>query len=339
MRFIIIRNIISTLLGLILRIRHFLYDRGIFKSISPEINTIVIGNLAIGGAGKTPFTDFLLQDLKTFGDTGFVSRGYGRKTSGLVEILPSSDATLIGDEPLLIHRHHPDIPGAVAEKRIIGINFLAKKFPQLQRIVLDDAFQHRALQARTKILLSKFDLPFYNDQLWPAGGLRDLISRAETADAIVITSTPHLTPSDTLSEIRDQIAKVSKSPVFFSHIETLPLISLHRHATPTPKVWGGFCGIAHPKSFLVSLKQNFNIQEEFVWRDHQWLGDEEARKLRSKLVTFGGKIEGWITTEKDAMRIAHLPQWKDIPIYYLPIKTTIHKEDKEEWKKWLSQHL
>ncbi|MEN9948510.1 MAG: hypothetical protein RL106_1333, partial [Bacteroidota bacterium] len=185
----------------------------------------------------------------------------------------------------------------------------------------------------------KFDLPFYNDQLWPAGGLRDLISRAETADAIVITSTPHLTPSDTLSEIRDQIAKVSKSPVFFSHIETLPLISLHRHATPTPKVWGGFCGIAHPKSFLVSLKQNFNIQEEFVWRDHQWLGDEEAEKLRSKLVTFGGKIEGWITTEKDAMRIAHLPQWKDIPIYYLPIKTTIHKEDKEEWKKWLSQHL
>ena len=339
MRFIIIRNIISTLLGLVLRIRHFLYDIGIFKSISPEIKTIVIGNLAIGGAGKTPFTDFLLQELKTSGATGFVSRGYGRKTSGLVEILPSSDATLIGDEPLLIHRHHPDIPGAVAEKRIIGINFLAKKFSHLQRIVLDDAFQHRALRAHTNILLSKFDLPFYNDQLWPAGGLRDLITRSATADAIVITSTPHRASTTTLSEIRNQIAKFSKSPVFFAHIEILPLVSLHAQSQANPNIWGAFCGIAHPQSFLESLKQNFNIQQEFVWRDHQWLGDKEAEKLRAKLVTFGGKIEGWITTEKDAMRIAHLPQWKDIPIYYLPIKTTIHKEDLEEWKKWLNQHL
>ena len=339
MRFSLIRNIISALIGGILRIRHFLYYLGIFKSTAPNIKTIVVGNLAIGGAGKTPFTDFLLNELQSEGTTGFVSRGYGRKTKGLVEINFASDATSIGDEPLLIHRHHPEVPGVVSEKRLIGIQYLESKHPHLSRIVLDDAFQHRALQAHTYILLSKFDQPFYKDSLWPSGGLRDLISRARTADAVVITNTPNNTPPETMLAIREEIGQITKAPVFFAQIENLPLAALHQNSQTQPAIWGGFCGIAHPQTFLDQLRKNFNIQEEFTWRDHQWLGDKEAELLRSKLVTFGGKIEGWITTEKDAMRIAHLPHWKDIPIYYLPIKTTIYKEDKEEWKKWLNQHL
>ena len=338
MPFKLIRNIIAYLLCGILRIRHFLYDIGFFKSETPQIKTIIIGNLAIGGAGKTPFTDFLIQELQPFGKTGFVSRGYGRKTKGLVPISSSSDASTIGDEPLLIHQHYPEMPGAVAEKRILGIQYLKEKFPDLDRIILDDAFQHRALKGTTYVLLSKFDQLFYKDQLWPAGGLRDLISRAQSAHAIVIASTPENIDQQTMMRIRGEIKEISSAPVFFAQTNPSPIVALFPNKNKMPDNWGGFCGIAHPQPFLDFLKKNFEIQEAITWRDHQWLGDQEAEMLRSKLVTFGGNIEGWITTEKDAMRIAHLTQWKDIPIYYLPIKTTIHKEDIEEWKKWLKQH-
>ncbi|MEY4329584.1 MAG: hypothetical protein RL609_332 [Bacteroidota bacterium] len=333
------QNIISLILGIILRIRHYLYDHGLFKSSTSPIHAIVVGNLSIGGGGKTPFTDFLLDELKGHHTLGFVSRGYGRKTHGLVEINENSDATAVGDEPLLICKHHPDVKGVVAEKRIVGIRHLKNKNPQTNCIVLDDAYQHRALVGQTYILLSKFYNPFFQDKLWPAGGLRDIQSRALAADAIVITDAPLNITAVQKENMRNQIRRFSAAPVFFAHLEYLPLKPVFQMDPILPKKWGGFCAIAHPQKFLGYLKEKYDIKEQLAWRDHQWLGEKEARILQSKLATFGGQIDGWITTEKDAMRIAHLAPWKNLPLYYLPIKTKINEDDKEEWKKWLSQQL
>jgi tetraacyldisaccharide 4'-kinase len=328
----------SIILQGILHLRHFLFDCGIFHSKKAPVKTIVIGNLAIGGAGKTPFADMLLRTIPSLNEVGFVSRGYGRKTKGPLSITHHSTAADIGDEPLLIHRHHPEITGFVAEKRNVGIEKLLIQSPQINCIVLDDALQHRALRGDVNILISKFDQPFYKDSLWPLGNLRDLKTRAKHVQAIAITNSPCDLSENEKNLIKEQIRFLTSAPVFFFHTEILPIRSLWS-PTEIPKNWGAFCGIAHPQPFFESLQKNYDVKEQIAYADHQWLGEKEAQFLRSKLVTFGGPIEGWLTTEKDAMRIAHLESWKDIPVFYLPIITNINEADKEAWKQWLKKNI
>ncbi len=328
----------SIILQGILHLRHFLFDNGVLRSQKSPVKTIVIGNLAIGGAGKTPFADMLIHALKEQFELGFVSRGYGRLTQGPQAITRDSNASAIGDEPLLIHQHHPDIPGFVAEKRNEGIQRLIQNFSNINLIVLDDALQHRALQGDVNILISKFDQPFYSDSLWPMGHLRDLKSRAKCVQAIAITNSPADLSEQDKRQVIERIRTITAAPVFFFHTESLPIQPLHPNLK-TPKHWGVFCGIAHPQPFFSSVLKNYNILEKVAYADHQWLGEKEAQFLRSKLVTFGGQIEAWMTTEKDAMRIAHLESWKDIPIFYLPIITKINDADKEAWKLWLKKNI
>jgi tetraacyldisaccharide 4'-kinase len=322
----------------IIHLRHFLFDLGIFHSQKSPIKTIVIGNLSIGGAGKTPFADMMIHSIKDHKVLGFVSRGYGRKSKGPLPITNDSTAADIGDEPLLIHRHHPEMPGFVAEKRNIGIEKLLIQSPQIDCIVLDDAMQHRALQGNLNILISKFDQPFYNDSLWPMGHLRDLKCRAKKVQSIAITNCPPDLSEREKKSVLEQIQTITQAPVFFFHTEILHIQSLHKQSE-IPNNWGAFCGIAHPDSFFESIQKKYNITEKVTYADHQWLGEKEAHFIRSKLVTFGGPIEGWLTTEKDAMRIAHLESWKDIPVFYLPIITKINEADKEAWKQWLTKNI
>ena len=245
----------SIILQGILRLRHFLFNCGIFYSQKAPVKTVVIGNLAIGGAGKTPFADMLIHSIKDHKVLGFVSRGYGRKSKGPLPITNDSTAADIGDEPLLIHRHHPDMPGFVAEKRNIGIEKLLIQSPQINCIVLDDALQHRALRGDVNILISKFDQPFYKDSLWPLGNLRDIKTRAKHVQAIAVTNSPGNLSENQKNSVKEQIRAITSAPVFFFYTEILPIRSLWS-PTEIPKNWGAFCGIAHPEPFFESLQKN-----------------------------------------------------------------------------------
>ncbi len=336
---LLIRRLISALLQLVIFIRHWCYEFGIFQSRSAPVKTIVIGNLAIGGSGKTPFTDLLIGQLKTNHRVAFLSRGYGRKTKGIRQIQTQSTADEIGDEPKLIALHHPNTIAYVGEKRWEAAVQIHQQHPETECIILDDAFQHRSLKGDINVLLSRYSSPFYNDNLWPWGGLRDLKSRASVADVIVFTGSPSQLNHE---EKKIMIAKVrafSDAPVFFFHTAYLQMLPVFDHHQNDFKNWGSFCGIAHPKSFHQSVAERMHLGEAINFTDHHRFDDNDLENLKTKMVNFGGSVEAWVTTEKDAMRIKDMIDWKGMPIFYLPIVLQINEEEETEWNLWWKKKI
>lgn len=336
---LLIRQTISYLLHFALSIRHWCYDNGVFQSKSSPIKTIVIGNLAIGGSGKTPFTDALIEQLKMQSKLAFLSRGYCRKTKGILRIQDNHTAMEVGDEPKLISLHHPDIPSFVGEKRWEACHAIHNNHPDVEAIILDDAFQHRALKGDINILLSRYSSPLFNDHLWPWGGLRDLKSRAKSADLIIFTGAPKKLNESVKERMTAAMRVYSHAPIFFFHTETLPIQSLFGHTETAIKNWGSFCGIAHPQSFHDSVSKILNITDSLNFADHHAFAQKDLTQLKAKMVNFGGRVEAWVTTEKDAMRIKDLEDWSSIPIFYLPIVLKINEEEENEWNLWWKKKI
>lgn len=334
-----LKRIIATIISIILKLRHALYDLGIFKSFSTQTKTIVVGNLAIGGSGKTPFTDFIIQQIKSEHHLVFLSRGYGRKTKGIFRISSNDTAEKIGDEPLLIHSHHAEIPAYVGEDRVKAIQQIEQENSDLDIIVLDDAFQHRRLRGNINVLLSRFDKPFFNDHIWPMGGLRDLKSRAQNADLIVFTGAPDKINFQEKQEMKELCRRYSKADVFFAHIEPREIQPVFNHNLQSYKNFGSLCGIAHPENFHENSKKNFSISTTLNFKDHHRFSENDLNLIRSKMVNFGGPVEAWITTEKDAMRIKHLKGWESLPVFFGPIVLKINEEELTEWNLWWKNRL
>ncbi len=335
----VFRGLLSALLSLVLSIRHGLYAWGVFRSSKGAVKTIVVGNLAIGGSGKTPFSDMILNQLKRTHRLAFLSRGYGRSTRGFLKIDQDHSAEHVGDEPLLIASHHPDIPAYVGEKRVQALKKMAQFHPNLNWVVLDDAFQHRALKGDINILLSRFGQPFYHDHLWPMGDLRDLRARAHAADLIVFTGAPANLSADIRYKMMEESQKYSSAKVFFAHTASLPLQPLFGHNIQEYQIFGSFCGIAHPKTFHENIQVIQPTKVQVNFKDHHLFNDNDLQTIQSKMVNFGGQVEAWITTEKDAIRIRDLNLWKNVPVFYLPIVLKINEEEVTEWNLWWKKRI
>lgn len=316
-----------------------MYQIGFFPSKKSTVKTIVMGNLAIGGSGKTPFTDTLITQLKKEKNIAFLSRGYGRKSTGIIKIESFSTSAQVGDEPKLIGLHHPELPAYVGENRLKAAEHIHHQHPDVSFIVLDDAFQHRALIGDITILLTRYQAPFYKDYLWPRGGLRDLKSRAQTADLIVFTGTPKSLDQNLKKSMIEQVSAYSTAPVFFSHTQSMDLQPLFGHDASSYQQWGSFCGIAHPTPFHHSVKNMYNTLETLNFDDHHQFVPADLNKIKAKMVNFGGQVEAWITTEKDAMRILEMDDWKGIPIFYMPIVIKINEEEEKEWNLWWKKKI
>ena len=180
----------SLLFGLGVSFRDFLYRKELLKGIEFNIPVISVGNLSIGGAGKTPHIEYLIRLLKDYVNIATLSRGYKRKTKGFMVVHPRNTAEQVGDEPLQFKRKFPDIEVAVAEDRSFAIPELLKWNAELQIVLLDDAFQHRSIKPGLNILLTQFNLPFTRDFLLPSGRLREWRSAYERADIIVVSKCP-----------------------------------------------------------------------------------------------------------------------------------------------------
>jgi tetraacyldisaccharide 4'-kinase len=321
-------------------LRHFCFDHGWFKSAPGSLPTIVIGNLNLGGTGKTPFTLMLLKSLENEYRLGFLSRGYGRKTKGFAKITASSLSEEVGDEPLLISQHMPMTPCFVGENRISALEKIKAHHPALEWVLLDDAFQHRPLQPQLSLLLTRWNKPYFEDQLWPVGNLRDIPKAANRAHALVVTSTPREVSVLELENKRKKIALYFKGPIFFAqthYLDPRPLFPENDVEIQSPV--GAFCGIAQPEPFFQYVDQLLGLEKKLTFADHHTYSNEDLKKLSLEMVNFDGKIKTWVTTEKDAMRIRHLEQWKSLPIFYIPIETKIHSEDQAQWNQWLKRQL
>lgn len=313
----------SILYGGITIIRNKMYDMGVLKSVSFPIPIISVGNLSVGGTGKTPHVEYLIRWLKEQKKIAVLSRGYGRKTKGYQLANEESNADILGDEPMQFYsKFGKDITVAVHENRVKGVKKLLKETtPEI--ILLDDAFQHRAIQPKLSIILTPYDDLFTNDYLLPIGRLRENRSGAKRADIIVVTKcNKQITPYDK-KQIINKISQCSKAKVYFSFIrydtkiygKNILNIETLRHQNIILVT-----GIANPKPMLEYLKNKINIITHKKYPDHHNFSKKEAESiLKNSKNAKNGKNAMIITTEKDYMRLQKFKSLRKL-LYYLPIQ-------------------
>ena len=308
MRFLLLP--FAILYGLGVRLRHFLYDRGWLSSKRYPFPILCVGNLAVGGTGKTPMVEYLVRLLGQE-QVAILSRGYRRKTRGFVLADDSATAMTLGDEPYQYHRKFPRATVTVCESRQEGIERLLEN-PHFKYIILDDAFQHRKVQAGTNLLLTSYDKLYTQDFLLPVGSLRDIRSRAHKAQIIIVTKCPELTQAEQ-EKIIQQLKPLPSQKVYFTSIAYSDRVYSHEDsqalkdfiATPFTLV----TGIANPTPLVDFLEKQGASFEHLAYSDHHHFSNRELELLRQK-----GRI---LTTEKDYVRLEGALS----TLYYLPIET------------------
>ena len=318
----------SFLYYIITLIRNLFFDWGIITSQKLQEPSICIGNLSVGGSGKTPMTIYLSNLLKNDFQVQILSRGYGRKTSGYKEVTLDSTSDDVGDEPLLYkNRFKTEITVAVAEKRSLGANELLKIQTKNSILLLDDAFQHRSVNAGFSILLTPLQQIFSSDFLLPVGNLREARCGAKRADCIVITKCPESIEAAHKNRIIECMQKYSK-PIFFSSIEYGELISFGAKRTSFETVLL-VCGIAQPETLIIELRKKYKVKV-LLFADHHNFDSSDIKEIHQKFNTFALENVVIITTEKDYVRLQTkltADELENYPWYYLPIELKIENED------------
>jgi tetraacyldisaccharide 4'-kinase len=301
--------------------RHFLFSVGIFKSKKASVPSFVIGNLKVGGTGKTPFAIWLIEKLDA-SKTGFISRGYGRQSKGFQIISSSSEVNEIGDEPSVVRNHFNALLGAVSENRLNGIHKLKQAFPQIQQVVLDDALQHRKLNPDFSILLTTYNDLFVNDHLFPVGGLRDLKKRSQSADAIVVTKCPEELSEEDRNCIKSELKLNDKQVLAFTTIV---------YDTPEPAFslvnpWSSnmrsvcFAGLANPIPFFREGRNRSVATIEMALPDHHEYTAQDVSRIRQEWINFGKENTVLLTTEKDVVKCQNIKEFENLPLYFLRMK-------------------
>lgn len=320
----------------ITRLRNALYDYQIFQSHSFNVPTIVIGNLSMGGTGKTPHTEYVAQLLSQLGKTAVLSRGYGRKTKGFVSATADSTAQEVGDEPLQIALKYPEISVAVCENRPKGIHeLLSRVHPQF--IVLDDAFQHRALAASLYILLTPYDTPFFKDSIVPAGRLRETAQNKSRAAIIVVTKCPtHLSVKEKRAFIH-QLAPLPHQRVFFTAIQYEPPKRLTGGTIDSQNTKGILVtGIVNPaplKHHLAHMGMDITL---LSFPDHHDYGASDIQKI----LTIAKPDLPIFTTSKDMVKLRKLFSPVDLQrVFEVPIGPHFLFNEGPIFNQYIQEHV
>lgn len=295
--------------------RNLAFDLQWLKSRGYRVPVISVGNLSAGGTGKTPMVEYLVNAFRDK-NTAVVSRGYGRKTKGLILAGQEHTASEIGDEPYQIYRKFPHILLALSEKRLEGIDALLAQKPEL--ILLDDAYQHRYVKAGFQILLTTFDKPYYKDLILPAGNLRESTAGRKRADAIIITKCPPGLDLATAKKMVKKLGPVPHQQVFCTSLAYGSPVNHQGEVAAKEDEFTALSGIADPRLFLEQLqKSGFQTANHLRFGDHHHFSESDLEKLTSE-INSGRRV---ITTEKDWVRLMGRLQdehWD--AIFYLPVK-------------------
>ena len=318
------------LYGLVLRIRHLFYDRGWKKTFQPPVPTICVGNLTVGGTGKTPHVELLLR-LLSFRSVAVLSRGYKRKTKGFRIVGEADTAQTVGDEPLQIARKFPSVTVAVDKDRIHGCKELHDK--QVEIVVLDDAFQFRKLDPALTLVLVDYHRPVFKDRLLPWGRLRDLPSRIRKADAVVVTKSPAEVPDDERAWWRSKLRLREEQPLFFTRIQYQKALPVFPEGDPhylySQKVIL-VSGIANDAPLRQYLSDTYKIVGRLSFPDHHRYTKRDIRAIAAAARNCSTAC--LMTTEKDAQRLRDVP---DVPLelsrrlFYLPIEAVFLSPEEE----------
>lgn len=312
-------------------IRNSLYDRQLKPSANFDFPVIGIGNLAVGGTGKTPMVEHLIGVLSPFTKIATLSRGYGRSTKGLRFAGADDSAETIGDEPMQLYsKHGSRIIVAVCEDRAYAIPHILQQHPECGAILLDDALQHRRVRPGFMILLTDYSRPFYRDHVLPYGRLREGREGALRADVIVVTKCPHEITEEEMMTMENAIHEVAHKPVYFSTIRYSDPVAVNRTVALSTRVVL-VSGIANAAVLEDYVRKNFTLLHHFRFRDHHAYSISDIERIAHFVVKQNQPVSV-ITTEKDLVKLTaqKLKPFTDkINIFYLPIEMEFIRNGKD----------
>ncbi len=348
-RTVVLRILLSpfaALYGIIISLINFSYDIGLLKASKFSIPVIGVGNLSIGGAGKTPHIEYLIELLKDYINVATLSRGYKRETKGFRFVQHHDTALTVGDEPLQYRRKYKDIVVAVSENRAYAIPQILQNYPDIQTILLDDAFQHRGVKPGLNILLTAHDALFTDDFLLPAGRLREWRSGYERADIIVVSKCPMEMNIESKARIVDKIKPYPNQKVFFSYYDYGYPYNFYQ---PSQRIYLDdemdvilLSAIANTDYLMTYLDRNVKSVNDIEYEDHHIFERHDIEKIHKVFTNLTSNKKLLITTEKDAMRLEiHRDAMAamKIPVYILPVKVRFHFEEAARFDADVKQFL
>lgn len=318
----------SGVYGLLLSVRNLLFDNQLFESIRPNIYSISVGNLTVGGTGKTPMVEFLIkwyhaQKPLTHREMATVSRGYGRRTKGFRIATDQDSAGTIGDEPLQLYRKFKKwVRVCVGERRVNAIRQVQQQYPETKVVLLDDAFQHRAIRPHLNLLLMDYNRPFYQDYPFPAGRLRERRVGARRADAVVVTKCPtHLSVTEQ-NKINAQLRRYAhpQTPIFFAGLHYAQPLSFSDNQ-PVSELNDVVLvsGLANADPLEQYVKQTYSLKKHHRFADHYAYTREDLDRVLAELRP-GVSL---LTTEKDWVKLSDLltsDERSTLALFYLPVE-------------------
>ena len=342
---------LSLLYGMITTVRNFLYDTGILPSVEFQFPVICVGNITVGGTGKTPHTEYIAGLLKDKYKVATLSRGYKRKTRDFRIASLSSQVSEIGDEPMEIFRKFPDMLVTVDRNRVHGVNEILQEYPGTEVIILDDGYQHRKITPGFSILLSDFERLIFRDYMLPYGNLREHKGNIRRADIILITKSP-----ENISPIQRRliVKEINKSPyqnLYFTSFIYKPPVPVFGNLSGSDQysiAEGNSCGIvlvtgiANPQPLKEYLNKSFKEIIHLSFPDHHNFSEKDLLRISSAYTDLTSETRYVFTTEKDAVRLREFANIAE-PIrsasFYIPIGIHFLNEDKDEFDNLIIDYV
>ena len=322
--------------------RHQLFDWGILHSEKFDIPVICIGNITVGGTGKTPLAEMIVDYMSQTHRVALLSRGYGRRTKGYREVAATDHYRDVGDEPLQIKRKFPDVCVVVCERRADGIRRIRTEHPEVDLIVMDDGFQHRYVEPRINVVVIDSTRPFYLDHYLPYGSLRDKVDSLYRAHYFVVTKCPENMSLLDQRLWRKELHKIAYQKVYFTRI--VPARAIPLFETPYGLEEGGevvvMAGIGNPRPFISGAREMYKVAATMTFSDHHVysVGDinriVECLKLHPKAML--------LTTEKDAVKLRRsrrVPDYMRERLFYQPVKLAFLDGSDEDFLGTLKNDL
>ena len=315
--------LVSYIYRMVISVRHWMFDCGLLKSEKFKTPIICVGNITVGGTGKTPTAEMIIDNMMPYYRVALLSRGYGRRTKGYMEVKTNSSYRDVGDEPLQIKLKYPDTLVVVCEKRAEAIHRIEKEHPEINLIVMDDGFQHRYVDPRINVIIIDATRPFYEDNFLPAGMLRDKVQSLDRAHYFIVTKCP--TDMSPLAQRmwRKELLKIAYQRIYFTRIVPTDAVSPFY---PERRLERGdevivMSGIGNPKAFVKGVKKEYKVVAKMILSDHHVYSMSDLNSLQALFEKHpNAKL---LTTEKDAVKLRRsrkVPAIIKERMFYQPLK-------------------
>ena len=333
----------ASIYGVGIRLRHLLFDWGLLHSTSYDIPIICLGNITVGGTGKTPAVEMLIEHYDEGYSIAVLSRGYGRRTKGSREVECDDSYLNVGDEPLQIKRKYPHVKVVVCERRTEGIERILSEYPEISMIIMDDGFQHRYVKPFINVIMVDATRPVQCDRLLPAGQLRDTINSLERAHYFIVTKCPDNINAAQKLVHRKWLMQKPSQQVFFSRIvcgEIRPIFAEGASELPEGSLVIAMSGIGNNEVFNNSLALRFNVAATIDLDDHHPYVMRDVQLMQSALARYPEAVI--VTTEKDAVKLFNvqkMPVELKSRMYYESIRMEFLDDGFEEFFRRIDTDL